>query len=277
MSTYLLVKSGHALNWTWLFEYQRIFYGIGFMMIPMPMKPSPWMPIIAVYVLGMMVAVSSWMRSPNGRAADLIFYLSFLGLGLFVYYEGRSHILNLITVCWPAMLLSVILSDRVIRAYRAGLLPRVQLCLPTVTLTLLLFCCIPMLRNTRDLLAQSVANYKTRGVPNDALVADELSFIRAHSVRGEQCLILAKRQGLYNAAAGLVSPVTGPGYAELITSRDRDSLLDQMSKLKVPCVFVGVGSESAVELDMDAISILKQYAVQAKSMKGSMLLLRPRS
>ncbi|UUZ64990.1 hypothetical protein LP417_09875 [Polaromonas sp. P1-6] len=78
MSAYLMVKSGHSLNWSWLFEYQRMFYGIGFMMLPMPMKPSPWMSIIAVYVLGIMTAVGSWAKSPRGRPADVIFYLSFL-------------------------------------------------------------------------------------------------------------------------------------------------------------------------------------------------------
>lgn len=278
MTAYLMAKSGHALNWGWLFEYQRIFYGTGFMMMPIPTaKPSPWMPIIAVYLVGMMYALSSWMKYPQARASDLMFYLSFLGVGLFVYYEGRSHILNLVTVCWPALMLAAILSDRVVRAYRAGLLPRYQLCLPTVTLALLLFCCIPLLRYAPDLAKESVVNFETRGVPVDAQVVDELAFIRAHSVRGEQCLILAYRQGLYYAETGLVSPVSGPGYSELITSRDRDLLINQLERLKAPCVFVGVGKDSAVELEVDPVSALKQYVVQSKSAKGTMLFLRPRA
>ncbi|UUZ64991.1 hypothetical protein LP417_09880 [Polaromonas sp. P1-6] len=121
---------------------------------------------------------------------------------------------------------------------------------------------------------QSVWNFRTRGIPNDALVADELSFIRTHSLRGEECLILMKRQGLYYAATGLASPVTGPGYAELITSKDRRLLIEQMSNLKTPCVFVGVGDETAVDLDMDPLSILKQYKVQARNAKSSMLFMR---
>jgi hypothetical protein len=276
MSVYLTTKSHHALNWAWLFEYQRTFYGAGFMMLPMPMKPSPWMAIIALYVLGIMVAVYSWMATPKARVSDLVFYLSFLGLGLFVYYEGRSHILNLITVCWPAVVLAPILSDRVVRAYRAELLPRVQLLLPVITLALLLYCSIPVLRHAKDLWTESIANFQTRGLSSDALVAGELRFIRAHSTPGEECLILAKRQGLYSAATGLASPVQGPGYAELITTRDRDLLLTQMARLKAPCVFVGIGKDTAVELDMDPVSILKQYAVQAESPDGTMLFLRPR-
>jgi len=73
-----------------------------------------------------------------------------------------------------------------------------------------------------------------------------------------------------------VSPVTGPGYSELITSHDRDLLIDQLQKLKSPCVFVGVGKDSAVELEIDPVLVLTQYVVQTTSAKGTMLFLRPR-
>ncbi len=276
MAAYLTVKSGHAPHWQWLSEYQHVFYKVGFMMLPLHMRPNPWMPVLAVYLAGLLAAVSSWIRSPGSRTADLIFFLSFLGLGLFVYYEGRSHVLNLFSVAWPALSLSVILADRIMRSVRARLLPRVYLCLPAVTLALTLFCCFPFVKHTGELWRETVSGYKTRGTPVDPLVAGELKFIRAHSTPGETCLILSKRQGLYYTATGLVSPLSGPGYEELILQRDQDALLIQLSNLKTEGVFEGAGINSKIDLDFDPQEVLQQYSVTAKNPEGSMLYLQLR-
>ena len=236
------------------------------------------MPVLGVYLIGMMMAVASWGRNPMAKRADLIFFVSFLGLGLFLHYQGRSHILNLNSVCWPALLLAVILADRVVRFVRLGKLPCAHLCLPAVVLALVLFCCLPFARNIGKLWNDTVSNYVTRNTPSDPLISDELAFIRAHSVRGEQCLILARRQGLYYTSTGLVSPVTGPGYVEMLTMRDLDALLQQLLDKQYGCVFVGRGKDSALELGIDLLAILLQrYSIEATSSKGSMLYLRPRT
>jgi hypothetical protein len=272
---YLIFKSGHMLHWPWLFEYQRLFYGIGFMMMPLPLQPHPWMPVLGTYLIGMMVSAASWTRNPAAKRADLIFFISFLGLGLFLYYEGRSHILNLITVSWPALILAAILSDRVVRFVRAGALSALHLCLPAVALALFIFCGIPIVKNVGRLWADVSENYRTRELASDALVSDELAFIRAHSTRGERCIILSKRQGLYYMATGLVSPLVGPGYAELLTMHDREELLRQLASKKFDCVFLGLGDDSAVELGINPLTILPGYAVTAASSRGSMVFLRP--
>lgn len=276
MLAYMTAKTDHALHLSWLYEYQRLFYGLGFMMLPMPLRPHPWMPVLAIYLMGMMTAVASWSRAPMGRRADLIFFVSFLGLGLFVYYEGRAHVLNLITVSWPALLLAVVMADRVIRLVKAGQLLAVQLCLPAVVVALLLFCCIPFEQNLGKLSHDAVSNFVTRGTPSDLLVNDELKFIRAHSSKGEMCAILARRQGLYYAATGLISPFTGPGYAEMLTARDRDSFLQQLTEKRIGCVFLGVGSESELELDVNFRAYLQAYAQVAISTKGTLIYMTPR-
>ena len=275
MSIYLTAKSGHGLHWSWLSTYQRLFYGLGFMMMPMPLRPNPWMLVLATYLMGIMTAVSSWVRGHMAKRADLILFISFLGLGLFLYYEGRSHVFNLIKVCWPALILAVILADRVVRSVRAGRLQRVHLYVPAVVLAVLLFCCLSFARSTGKLWSDAASSFVNRNTPSDPLVSDELNFIRAHSTRGEPCLILARRQGLYYTSTGLVAPVVGPGYAELITSHDRDALIQQLRNERFECVFVGKGKDSEVELDIDPLAALPGYSVVATSSKGSMLYLRP--
>ena len=275
MFAYLMAKSGHGLHLSWLFKYQRLFYGLGFMMMPTPLQPHPWMLFVATYLMGIMTAFALWLRRPGAKRADLILFLSFLGLGLFLYYQGRSHVLNLFNAGWPALILAVILADGVVRSVRARRLQRVYLIVPAAVLAVILFSCISFVAGTGKLWDDAVSAFVTRNTPADLLVSDELNFIRAHSARGEPCVILARRQGLYYAATGLVSPVKGPGYVELMTVRDRDTFLWQLSNNRFECVFVGVGPESGMEIDTDPLAALPRYSVEATSSMGSMRYLRP--
>jgi len=273
---YMTVKADRSLHFSWLYAYQKLFYGLGFMMMPLPLRPSPWMSVLAVYLLGMMTALSSWTKAPLGKKADLIFFISFLGLGLFVYYEGRSHILNLITVSWPAIVLSAVMTDRSLRLIGSRRLPRVDIAIPVVAIALMLFCCVFFAKNIVKMWNDATVEYKTRGVPSSTLVSSELTFIRKHSRDNENCVILARRQGLYYAATGLVSPLSGPGYAELITAQDRDDLLRQLKTRKFGCVFLGVGNESAVELGVPVTDLFTGYKILAENPEGTIQLLTPR-
>jgi hypothetical protein len=273
---YMTFKADRSLHFSWLYAYQKLFYGLGFMMMPLPLRPSPWMSVLAVYLLGMLTALSSWTKAPLGKKADIIFFISFLGLGLFVYYEGRSHILNLITVSWPALILGTLMADRSLRLIGSGRLPRVNTAIPAVAIALMLFCCVFFAKNIVKMWNDATTEYKTRGIPSSTLVSSELAFIRKHSRENERCIILARRQGLYYAATGLISPLDGPGYAELITTQDRDDLLHQLKTRKFGCVFLGIGTESTVELGVPVTDLFTSYKVSAVNPEGTIQLLTPR-
>jgi hypothetical protein len=275
MAAWLAAKGDRGLHPEWIFTYQHLFYNMGYPLLPLHFRPNPWMAVLALYLFAMLAAVATWVRSPQSRGADLIFYLSFLGLGLFVYYEGRAHVFNLFSVVWPALTLSVILADRVVRAVRAGILGRASLSIAAVAQALVLLCCIPVVTRTPDLVKNTVRMFETPpSAPLDPVVADELAFIRAHSRRGETCLILSQRQGIYHAATGTISPIHGPGYVELVTRDDQEALKLQLPALNVEDAFVGVGPVSGVEFDFNPLDFLKQYSVEATSSKGTMLHLR---
>jgi hypothetical protein len=274
---YMAMKADGVMHWPWLYEYQKVFYGLGFMMLPLPTAPHPWMAVIAVYLMGICSALASWRRQALSRRADLLMFVSFLGIGLFVYYEGRSHVLNLISACWPALLLSALLADHLLRLVRSGLVPATNIAPAAAALSLILFCSIPLLDNLDRLWADSTAHYRTRNEPVDSTVSDELRFIRAHAERGESCVILSKRQGIYYAATGLVSPIVGPGYAELLTTRDKAALFEQLTSKQFACVFLGIGKDSALVLGTGFNSVLSGYSIISTSAKGTMTLLRART
>lgn len=274
MFAYMALKADGVMHWSWLYEYQRVFYGLGFMMLPLPTAPHPWMAVLAVYLMGICMALASWQRHALSKRADLLMFVSCLGIGLFVYYEGRSHVLNLISVCWPALLLSALLADHLLRLVRSGLVPATNIVPAAVALSLILFCSIPLLGNLDRLWADSIAQYRSRDKATDSTVADELNFVRLHAKRGESCVILSKRQGIYYAETGLISPIIGPGYAELLTTRDKVALFEQLTSKKFACVFLGMGKDSALDLGTNFDLALSDYSVISTSTKGTMVFLQ---
>jgi hypothetical protein len=134
-----------------------------------------------------------------------------------------------------------------------------------------------LLGNLDRLWADSTAHYRARNEPVNPTVSDELSFIRTHAKSGQSCLILSKRQGIYYAAAGLVSPIVGPGYAELLTTRDKAALIEQLTRKQFACVFLGIGKDSAFDLGTGFDSVLSGYSVISTSAKGTMVFLRART
>lgn len=276
MFVYLFMKVDGPIHWDWLVGSQQLLYGLGLYMLPMPLYPSPWMSLLGIYLIALIVAVRSWAVNPHAKHADLLSFLSLLGLGLFVYYQGRSHHLNLIAVCWPSLVLIALLADRVLSAVRAGVLSKQYLILPIAGLSVLFFCGFPLLLSLDKLGRQIMTTYEHRNIPADDVVNDELSFIRGHSTPGDKCVILSLRQGLYFAAAGLVSPISGPGLAEMFLKSDRDALLDKLVQNRYPCIFVGSGSSAVPALGIDPRMILQDYDVAASNQYDTMSYLRPR-
>lgn len=271
---YFMVVSSQAPHWEWLMTYPNLFYRLGLNMLPLPLGlATPWMSVLGVYLLGLLFALTEWRRGAHAPCVDVVFYLSALGWGLFVYYQGRSHILNLVTVCWPALAIATILADRTVRMVRAGGLGLVHLALPALTLTVLLFCALPFIQNIGPLWRDAERALDGRGRLASPLVADELEFIRRHTRPGDECVILAQRQGLYYASARLRSPLKGPGYVEMLTVEDRDAMLRQLASGKFGCVFVGEGDDTALDLNTDVLASLRLYGVVETNTSKSMSLL----
>lgn len=276
VAIYFIGVADQPLHWAWLFEYQKIFYDAGLMMLPMPLGlVMPWMIVLGVYLFGSIFTVGQWVNKRFSPASDIILFISIIGYGLFVYYQGRSHMLNLVTVCWPALIVSTLLADRTVRAVCAGGLNAAHLLMPTVTLATLLFCAIPFVRTLIPLLRDARANIEAPHRIASPLVASELAFIRSHTTPGEECVILAQRQGLYYAAARLRSPIKGPGYVETLTEGDRDRQMAQIKANRFQCVFLGRGKESRLDLNINISAVLKGYVVVDQSRFHSILFLRP--
>ncbi|MDN7181207.1 hypothetical protein M0D69_25070 [Caballeronia sp. SEWSISQ10-4 2] len=273
---YLAVKSILPVHVTWLFKYQALFYELGFGMLPLPRQIHPWMSVLGIYLLASIIALRSWRDGSRSNRHELIFYLSVLGLGLFFYYEGRSHVLNLASVVWPAVLIAIILADDTLLAIKTKVLSRNQLWLPATAVAFLLTCNVAFVAHAPSMISDALARVTGPAVVIDRYVQNESDFIRAHSRGTKLCEILSARQGIYYAETGLMSPSSGPGLVEMLTTADRKELLDWILAHRLPCVFVGVGDFSAPAPGIALSDLASQYKVVARSSGGTMLYLEPK-
>lgn len=104
-AAYAKYRSGSFPDWALAARYQAIFYKAGFMMLRM--KPLDiWHIPLAIYAVSLFGSV---LRLLRGRAAAMdnwYFYIAVYGLGIFSYYQGRSHLFCLTAVAYPAALIA---------------------------------------------------------------------------------------------------------------------------------------------------------------------------
>jgi hypothetical protein len=91
------------------------FGSLGLLLLPMTLL-HPWNFIVLIYLIGLIYAVQSLFNKSHLNAKSaFIFLLSVMGIGLFAYFQGRSHNWNLATVSGNAIILLVMFADSLIQ------------------------------------------------------------------------------------------------------------------------------------------------------------------
>lgn len=269
---YLSYKSGEHVTLSSLFLYQKIFFDMGLMMMPLPSGLNMWMVIVATYALGLCVSLRALAGGSSTPASGVVLYLSVLGAGLFVYYASRAHVLNLVTVAWPAALIAAILSDRLLRMPGIGhkeRAPAYAAVYAMVVLTGSLVWHIPML-------AKGAYSWGlSRGVVQEQFVRNELDLIKKYSAGKKECAILSQRQGIYFAETGLTSSIKGPGIVEALLVEDIAKITSAVDS-GISCLFLGVAGHSDSGLKLDMAKVYERYKPVAQTPDGSMLYLEPK-
>ncbi|MDD5678988.1 MAG: hypothetical protein PHW60_13525 [Kiritimatiellae bacterium] len=104
-SLFAWFRSGNWPDWGRFFSYQNIYYRCGYFMLPM--KPLEfWQPILLMYSVSFFYGVKCLLRRDNTDNACWYCYVALFGLGIFSYYQGRSHYQCLVAVAYPAIILA---------------------------------------------------------------------------------------------------------------------------------------------------------------------------
>ncbi|EJM20160.1 hypothetical protein PMI21_01062 [Pseudomonas sp. GM18] len=272
----LRIKAGIPLDLSEAFAAQKIFYMTGFGMIPMPVSLDPWQAVLVIYAAGAIAALSGWQRDPKNSVYDVLLCSAIMGLGLFVYYQGRSHVNCLILVSWPAILIGGVMTDLVLRAVRNRSVNMASASLAIPFLFFVSLGAITFIASSKDMAKDAIRNMSTLDVARDPVVADELRFMR-ETYRGRACLILSQRQAIYSAELNIASPLNGPGIAETLLQRDLDKLVRSALTSPLECIYLGVTEGSITFIDVNDSALMAKYPVISRNPLGTMMLLEPSS
>ena len=105
-----LIKSGQIISLKDMIASQMLFLGTGFYMLPMD-KVGPWILLGLTYLFGLVKSLRNMAflridETPFAKIrSSMYFFVSVLGIGLFSYFQGRSHIEVFSVVIWPGIIL----------------------------------------------------------------------------------------------------------------------------------------------------------------------------
>jgi hypothetical protein len=116
-SLYIFIRSCSFPDWFSFIHFQQSFYISGFTMMYMPLFHI-WNMIILIYILGLLFSIHALFEKRNTFISRITFLLSILGLGVFSYYQGRSHDHVLYAVAYPAIILLGLYADSLFTRFK---------------------------------------------------------------------------------------------------------------------------------------------------------------
>jgi len=268
---YLANKSGRLPDFAGLLKYQSLFYRIGFGMLPIPSRLHPWQAVALTYVAGFVLSLRALAKRRTARIWEIVLFLSVMGLGLFSYYQGRSHDAVLTLVLWPALMIAALLSDRCWRGVKHGLVaPRwVLVAFPPVfvSLTAAIF-----IVGQLPALIEGNHWYGGQGHhTNNLRLNANVKFIREHTQPGGATMVFAEPQAIYLTEAQSRSATTGPGLMETLTRADYEKLIQAVADYRGAGIFVDSNFQFPYFPELDVAfrqAVAKRFVEQSVSPYG---------
>ena len=112
--------SGEWIGFKELFWGQGVFWGSGYYMLKMKLF-HPWLIVMFTYAIALAISISRLKDLRKGCEENrqdfvktaLMFMLAVVGVGVFLYYQGRSHDFVFVVIVWPALMLAAMFVDGV--------------------------------------------------------------------------------------------------------------------------------------------------------------------
>ena len=114
----IYLSSGIVIQYTNMLYGQTVFYKLGFYMIKMNLF-HPWMLLVFIYLCCLTYPITKFkcfnqtMTKEERIRNSLLFTISLIGLGIFSYYQGRSHREVFFAVVWPLIIIMAIILDNI--------------------------------------------------------------------------------------------------------------------------------------------------------------------
>lgn len=229
------MQQGELISPAESLKYVKLFSRSGYMMLPLPAIPAPWCWFAGIYLLGIIIGLRSFIAGKFSVSAKMSLFLSVLGIGLFTYYQGRSHLHNLPAVIWPALLLMFIYADRLLRGIKSGMVSNYfkPLLLPVVFPA----CCalITVVWGSPMLITgvEHTCRYAAKA-DDSCLLEQNVRFILANSGENKVANIVSDMQGVYYAETGLRAGIPDFNLVEIFFIADWSRIVQELDKADAP-------------------------------------------
>jgi len=257
---------GEVPDFSELIRYARVFYGIGFYMLPMP-RLHPWNLVAVLYIAGLAWGCAALVSGRASLRATYATYLSLVGIGLFSYYQGRSHDEVFALCTFPAYMLLTLFCDYLLQETHGLRLAKAAGLGGVAFLVIIAGGLYVGLRTMWDGhvgIVQRVADIR-RESPTP--VMERAAFVRERTQPGETVLILSGHSGVYHLAAGTVAPHRIPSILEIVLREDHERLIRYINQSDCSKLFVDtVGlPRDAIEYSQLRDTLSSRYVLQELS------------
>lgn len=266
--TYLL--SGAWPDISLFLQYQKMFLS-GYFMIPMLSPPHAWNLVILTYLMGLLLSVSALINKQIDYKDKLIFALSVLGIGLFSYYEGRSHDLTLFGPSYIAFILAAIFADKLYsRIKNNGMVLRGEVLIFAFLFYIIISTPFSMIYNIKTYFSYAWNGALSFQQKEDSVYAKNINFIKNNATKGEGIFIMSPHnEGIYYGETGTYSAVDIPSSTDLFFKREADAIVTFLEKNKDKKVFIEQPLSFYDLYDSRIKKIVeKSYAVASSSNEG---------
>lgn len=265
-SIYIFYRYGSFPNFNMFYNYQKYYYQFGLNMLPMKLI-DPWNVVIIIYAIALLFAFISMIERKRSVKDGVLLYLSVLGFGLFMYYQGRSHILNLLAASYPAVLILGILIDEAIELNKKKEIVN-QLLLNGLIMffcfsSLFCFLILPTMgRIIYNRLQLTLAQKPTQ-------ITRNIDFIQKNISKNESPLILSGLAGIYYLAIERPSPINLPSVSELVLNEDYEKIYNKFREAPA-------GDKIVLDRNVNNDEILKKmdgyYFMEKYSTEGNIII-----
>ncbi len=244
LTTFL--RSGMLVTLPEMLSAQILFKGTGYYMLRMPLR-YPWIILAAIYMAGLVKSLRGmpYMEKNEIREATprqkMYFLLSILGVGLFSYYQGRSHRDVFIAVIWPGILLATLFAaeyaERLAKRrevyLEAGEVKKVPLFVEAGKLFLIAGLLITLsvsflVLDLKDGRVAAQIHTTASQTSQKDIIKHRLSFIARNTTKAEDVDILTMYFTEYYTLLGVKNPMPLRSIIDWATKEDYRKVLDYL-------------------------------------------------
>lgn len=232
---YMCLRYGHMPIYKEFFLYQKIYSTYGLGMLPMPVI-HPWNLVVVIYVMGMAISFINLLKGSKSLKVFMIFNLVILGVGMFTYYQGRSHDYNLTDISYPAIMILIIFADEIVKMIKnhKSMINFIALNYITFFTIYCLFCFVSNYKIVFRIIKERI---EISNKSEETHIMRSARFIKNNTKRGEEILLLSNHSGIYFLESETTSPIKSlPGHLVLIS--EINDVLDYLKSDLCKRVFI---------------------------------------